>query len=87
MSADSAIARSIVTTPDTPPERVAALRRAFDAAMKDPALLAEAEQAQQDISPPPAKRRRRSRTRSSNTNPAAVREGEGNHRGQVASAR
>jgi tripartite-type tricarboxylate transporter receptor subunit TctC len=50
MSADSAIARSIVTTPDTPPERVAALRRAFDAAMKDPALLAEAKQAQQDIS-------------------------------------
>jgi tripartite-type tricarboxylate transporter receptor subunit TctC len=49
MSADSAIARSIVTTPDTPPERVAALRRAFDAAMKDPALLAEAERAHQDI--------------------------------------
>jgi tripartite-type tricarboxylate transporter receptor subunit TctC len=49
MSADSAIARSIVTTADTPPDRVAALRRAFDAAMKDPALLAEAERAHQDI--------------------------------------
>jgi tripartite-type tricarboxylate transporter receptor subunit TctC len=49
MSADSAIARSIVTAPDAPPDRVAALRRAFDAAMKDPALLAEAEQAKQDI--------------------------------------
>lgn len=50
LSADGAIARSIVTTPDTPPERVAALRAAFDAAMKDPAFLAEAERAQQDIS-------------------------------------
>lgn len=50
MSADSAIARSIVTTPDTPPERVAALRKAFDAVMRDPELLAEANQAKQDIS-------------------------------------
>jgi tripartite-type tricarboxylate transporter receptor subunit TctC len=50
MSADSAIARAFVTTPDTPPDRLAALRRAFDAAMKDPALLAEAERAHQDIS-------------------------------------
>ena len=51
ISADTAIARSIVTTPDVPAERVAALRAAFDAAMKDPALLKEAAQAHQDISP------------------------------------
>jgi tripartite-type tricarboxylate transporter receptor subunit TctC len=51
ISADTAIARSIVTTPDVPAERVAALRQAFDAAMKDPALLKEAAQAQQDINP------------------------------------
>jgi tripartite-type tricarboxylate transporter receptor subunit TctC len=51
ISADTAIARSIVTTPDVPADRVAALRAAFDAAMKDPALLKEAAQAQQDISP------------------------------------
>ncbi len=51
ISADTAIARPIVTAPDVPAERLAALRRAFDAAMKDPALLKEAEQAQQDISP------------------------------------
>jgi len=50
MSADSAIARAVVTTPGTPPDRVAALRRAFDAVMKDPDLLAEAEKLQQDIS-------------------------------------
>ena len=51
ISADTGIARSIVTAPDVPAERVALLRQAFDAAMKDPALIKEAEQAQQDISP------------------------------------
>jgi tripartite-type tricarboxylate transporter receptor subunit TctC len=51
ISADTAIARSIVTTPDVPADRVAALRRAFDAAIKDPELLKEAAQAKQDISP------------------------------------
>ena len=34
-----------------PSARLAALRQAFDAAMKDPALLKEADQAKQDISP------------------------------------
>ncbi len=51
ISADTAIARSIVTTPDVPADRIAILRQAFDAAMKDPALLKEAAQAKQDISP------------------------------------
>jgi tripartite-type tricarboxylate transporter receptor subunit TctC len=51
ISADTAIARSIVTTADVPADRLAALRHAFDAAMKDPELLKEAAQAKQDISP------------------------------------
>ena len=34
-----------------PAERVEALRRAFDATMKDPAFLAEAEKLQIEISP------------------------------------
>ena len=51
LSADTAIARALVTTPDTPPERVAALRRAFDATIRDPEFLAEAEKADMDISP------------------------------------
>ena len=51
ISSDTAIARSIVTTPDTPPERVAALRKAFDQVVKDPELLAEAKKSKQDISP------------------------------------
>ena len=51
LSADTGITRAFVTAPDTPPERVAALRRAFDATMKDPQFLAEAEKAGMDISP------------------------------------
>jgi tripartite-type tricarboxylate transporter receptor subunit TctC len=46
-----ALARPVATNANTPAERVVALRRAFDAAMKDPALLAEAKQQGLDISP------------------------------------
>jgi tripartite-type tricarboxylate transporter receptor subunit TctC len=49
ISAETAISRALVTSPDVPPERVGALRRAFDATMKDPAFLAEAEKAKMDI--------------------------------------
>jgi tripartite-type tricarboxylate transporter receptor subunit TctC len=51
LSADIPISRAYVTTAGTPPERVAALRRAFDATLKDPAFLAEAAKANIDISP------------------------------------
>ena len=50
LSADTAIARAVVTTPETPTDRLQALRTAFDAAMKDPALIAEAERQQTDLS-------------------------------------
>jgi len=49
LSADTAIARAVVTTPDTPAERLAALRAAFDATMKDEAMLDEASKANMDI--------------------------------------
>jgi tripartite-type tricarboxylate transporter receptor subunit TctC len=49
LSAETAISRALVTSPDVPLERVEALRRAFDATMKDPAFLAEAEKAKMDI--------------------------------------
>ena len=45
--------RPYFTAQGTPPERVAALRTAFDAAMRDPQLLAEAEKASLDIAPLP----------------------------------
>ncbi|HEU0070356.1 MAG TPA: hypothetical protein VFS04_03590 [Alphaproteobacteria bacterium] len=51
MSADTAFARALATTPDVPPDRLNALRRAFDAAMKDPELLAESDKAKRDLGP------------------------------------
>ena len=51
VSAETAISRALVTTPGVSAERVAALRRAFDATMKDPQFLAEADKAKMDISP------------------------------------
>ncbi len=51
ISAETAISRAIVAPPDVPADRIAALRRAFDAAIKDPELLAEAAKSTLDISP------------------------------------
>ena len=51
ISADTAISRPLVTSAGVPPERVEALRRAFDAVMKDPEFLSEAEKSKTDISP------------------------------------
>ncbi len=51
LSADTAISRAIVATPGIPADRVAALRRAFEATMKDPVFLADAAKAGIDISP------------------------------------
>jgi tripartite-type tricarboxylate transporter receptor subunit TctC len=45
------VARPIVTNPDVPPERVAALRQAFDAAMADPDFVREAQVQGLEISP------------------------------------
>jgi tripartite-type tricarboxylate transporter receptor subunit TctC len=47
----ASLARPIATNYDVPPERVAALRRAFDATMKDPEFLAEAERQIMEIAP------------------------------------
>jgi tripartite-type tricarboxylate transporter receptor subunit TctC len=49
LSADTAIARAMVTTPGVPADRLAALRAAFDAAMKLPALIEEANKMQLDL--------------------------------------
>ena len=51
LSAPPTIGRPIFTTPGVPPERLAALRRAFDETMRDPAFLAEAKRASLDIEP------------------------------------
>lgn len=46
-----AIARPVAVSPGTPPERLAALRRAFDAMVKDPIVLNEAEKLSAEIGP------------------------------------
>ena len=51
LSAPSNVGRPLFTTPDVPPERVKALRAAFDAAMKDPALLDEARRSNLELEP------------------------------------
>jgi len=43
--------RPSVTGPGVPPERVRALRRAFDQSMKDPELLAETQKLKMDVDP------------------------------------
>lgn len=51
LSADTSISRTIVATPGIPSDRIAALRRAFDATMKDPVFLADAAKTRMDITP------------------------------------
>jgi tripartite-type tricarboxylate transporter receptor subunit TctC len=45
------LGRPVATNPNVPPERVAVLRKAFDATMKDPEFLADARKQDLDISP------------------------------------
>ncbi|HZU07762.1 MAG TPA: tripartite tricarboxylate transporter substrate-binding protein [Chloroflexota bacterium] len=49
----SRITRPYAVHPDTPPERLAALRQAFMAVLKDPGLLEDAQKASLDIDPVP----------------------------------
>jgi hypothetical protein len=72
LSADIPISRAYVTTPGTPPDRVAALRRAFDATVKDPAFRAEAQKANVDISPSTGEEAQKFSDLIANTPPAVV---------------
>jgi tripartite-type tricarboxylate transporter receptor subunit TctC len=45
------VGRFILSTPDTPPERIQALRRAFDAMAKDPEFIADVNAAKVDLGP------------------------------------
>jgi hypothetical protein len=51
LSASTAVGRPLFTTPDAPPDRVKALRGAFEQLMKDQAFLAEAKKEHFDIDP------------------------------------
>jgi tripartite-type tricarboxylate transporter receptor subunit TctC len=50
LSAETAIARTMVLAPGAPKERVEALRRAYDAVMADPQFMADADKAKMDVS-------------------------------------
>jgi tripartite-type tricarboxylate transporter receptor subunit TctC len=53
ISITSEIGRPILTTHDVPPDRVAALRKAFDDMMQDPEFLADAAHMEREIHPIP----------------------------------
>lgn len=53
LSRSVSLARPLATNSGVPEERVTALRRAFDATMKDPAFIAEAEKMQLDVTSTP----------------------------------
>src|SRR5262249_25111914 len=48
------VGTAFFTTPGVPADRLAALRRAFDATMKDPQLLADAHRFEAGVPPPTA---------------------------------
>ena len=49
----SDVGRFILSTPDTPADRIQALRRAFDAMVKDPEFIADLEAQKLDLGPLP----------------------------------
>ena len=51
MSKAITVGRPVGTTPGVPPERVAALRRAFDLTFQDPEFIAEAKQQNAEVRP------------------------------------
>lgn len=51
MNSDSSVGWNAVAPPDVPPDRVAALREAFDATMRDPEFLADAQKQDLEIVP------------------------------------
>ena len=56
VTASTTFGRPLLAPPGTPAERVEALRRAFDAATKDPEFLAEAAKLNLDVNPVPGER-------------------------------
>jgi hypothetical protein len=51
LSGDVAVGRPILTAPDVPPERVRALRRAFDETLADPSFIEAAGNAHMEFHP------------------------------------
>jgi tripartite-type tricarboxylate transporter receptor subunit TctC len=50
-SAEIALGRVFITTPGVPPDRLTALRKAFDATMRDPAFIEDAKKVEMQVRP------------------------------------
>lgn len=72
IAASAEIGRSIVTTPDVPADRLAALRKAFDAMVKDPAFLEQMKKRNITIEPLPGTEVDRISTETMKTPPATL---------------
>jgi len=66
------IGTAFFTTPAVPAERVTVLRRAFDATMKDPELLSEAQRINVAVSPLPGEELQKLVVEVSNLSPALL---------------
>jgi hypothetical protein len=66
------IGTAFFTTPGVPPERLTALRRAFDATMKDPAFLADAKKTKLTVGPLTGEALQKLVTSVSNLSPAML---------------
>ena len=72
VSAETAVARTLVVTPGVPKDRITALRRAYDAVMADPQFLVDADKAKMDISPMTGEEAQRIADAIVNTRPEVV---------------
>jgi tripartite-type tricarboxylate transporter receptor subunit TctC len=66
------VGKMILSTPDTPADRIQTLRRAFDATVKDPAFLAELKAARVDVGPMPGEELQRLVAEVANVSPAII---------------
>jgi tripartite-type tricarboxylate transporter receptor subunit TctC len=66
------VGRFILSTPDTPNDRIQALRRAFDAMVKDPAFIADLKSAKVELGPLSGEELQKLVVEVANVSPAAV---------------
>jgi tripartite-type tricarboxylate transporter receptor subunit TctC len=66
------VGKLILSTPNTPADRIQALRRAFDATVKDPAFLTELKNQRVDVGPMPGEELQQLVAEVANVSPAII---------------
>jgi tripartite-type tricarboxylate transporter receptor subunit TctC len=66
------VGKMILSTPETPADRIRALRRAFDATMKDPAFLSDLKASRVDVGPLPGEELQELVAEVANVSPAII---------------